>query len=286
MKKHLNSFLIAFAAILLLLVYLTNFNVNRHNYFYVSQPGEISDTMRYRDYKILKDSIELRQRWERQRVSAFGAPGEGSVAGFIGVKYMTECDTCTARLEPPDPSYAKYFLTLPGYYFKNEWEDGTGFFKKHNYYISSSSPRFAFVPETPNEAGSILIPISEKSYKKLHILVKILQGLMFLIVLYFVIVRPVRVLMNIVSGRAFDISNYQILLWTGWVMIIGSILIPVMSLLMSYWFRSSIPPEVKYFFWDALLNTRRIVIAGIAVLLLAYAFKRGHDLHEEQKQFV
>ncbi|RYY12609.1 MAG: DUF2975 domain-containing protein [Chitinophagaceae bacterium] len=285
MKKNLYSFLIAVAAIVLLLAYITNFSLNRRNSYWVSDVLEVSDTMRYGDYKKLKDSADARKRWEKSRVGAFGAPGEGTGVGFIGIRYISECDTCASTASEQRPGIPKYFVQLPGFYFKDEWKEGREFFQKHNFYINSSAPRFTCYPDSPTEPGTVLLPVSESTYNKMNILVKTLQ-LLTLVVIMYIIVRPVRVLMNIANGKAFDISNYQILKWTGWALIIGSLLTPVLSLIINFCFRSSIPPEVKYFFWDNLLNARRTVIAGIAVLLLAYAFKRGHYLHEEQKQFV
>jgi hypothetical protein len=109
---------------------------------------------------------------------------------------------------------------------------------------------------------------------------------MILIFLYFVVARPAKVLINIANGRAFIAENYRILNWTGYVLIAGAVLPPLLSFLLSLLFHASIPAEVGYYFGDHLLRVSKLFITGIGVLVLAKAFRIGYYLQEEQKLIV
>jgi hypothetical protein len=219
---------------------------------------------------------------EKTKGRAHGFPGEQLSTGFVGVRLVSECDSCSPYQIDIDNAPVKYFLQLPGYYFRND-TSGFNFFERHRYYLDSKQPRFAFSPEAPERPGSVLIPLSEGSFKILRVFVRIYSIMTILVFLYFVVARPLKVLINIANGRAFIADNYKILSWAGYVMIAGAILSPLLSLVHNLFFHSNIPDEVGYYFGEHLLRVSKLFIMGIAVLVLAHAFRRGYYLQEEQK---
>ncbi|MCG2614556.1 DUF2975 domain-containing protein [Terrimonas sp. NA20] len=111
------------------------------------------------------------------------------------------------------------------------------------------------------------------------------MGYIFLgigIILFLLILRPVHVLMNIANGKAFVEENHRMLRLSGSVIIefLPFSFLAEVSILQIY--RGSIPSGLEYPLWENLYEKRKGFVVGIALLLLAAAFKKGYELKEEQ----
>lgn len=235
----------------------------------------------------LKDSLDRVRDW---KVHQLRTGGDNISSPFFGVQKIYECDSCNSfdqkkfKLEFEN----NYFIRLNGYTLKN---DAWFFIDKGKYYI-----RHYPVWNTPKEievrysAGyvnlpwdsALLIPISRKTYDIMKVLVIVLLVGVLLFSLYITIVLPVRILYSIATGKPFTKGNIQRLHIIGWVLLGFALLPSLISILIELVLSRKIPNEIYYPFIQSIFDNRAILIAGLIVLLLATAFKRGYQLQKEQ----
>lgn len=127
----------------------------------------------------------------------------------------------------------------------------------------------------------VLIPLSQKQYKVLNILVPVLgYGLMF-VSLYFFIGLPLQILVSISKGNAFNDKNIRRFNSMALVLLIlglGSALFPYIMRLCF-----SVPDDFRLpGFWSAIWDMIGLFIVALAIFIAGKAFQKGNKLQKEQ----
>ncbi|MBP7866432.1 MAG: DUF2975 domain-containing protein [Acidobacteria bacterium] len=110
-------------------------------------------------------------------------------------------------------------------------------------------------------------------------------GLFLSLGLYFVVVIQLANLFEHFSeGRFFEAGSPRCLFRAGWALLLAGLLNPGFKLLVLWTFQGSIAVEGASLPWAFLASEVRpeIVLAGLVLLVLAEAFRRGVSLREEQ----
>lgn len=130
------------------------------------------------------------------------------------------------------------------------------------------------------------VPVSRSGYQWLQALQFILLIGVCLIGIRLLIRIPFRVLYNIARGKPFAERNVRDLSLIGKGIIIIVLAMLVLPLLVRMILASSVPPDVYYPFWNLLYDSRWWLFAGLALLLIARAFRQGYDLQKENTSTV
>jgi len=237
-------------------------------------------------YKKVRDSLEKIINWKKQRLSETGS---SVFLLFAGLNSIEECDSCMNVDEKSIRS--KKFISFAGFVLKRN----ASFRIEGNDYIIDRLPsgegghleqekigvRLA-APADNSKGLTLLVPISASAFNVLEIVLYILFMIAVVAGVWIFIRLPIRVLINIGYGKPFLVQNIRDLNLVGWGIIVtyvGAALLPkLIELLLS----SRIPSAIYFPFWSTLYDNRGGLFFGIAVLILAKAFKQGYKLQQEQ----
>jgi len=142
--------------------------------------------------------------------------------------------------------------------------------------------RFSIPLDENTPAGSLLIPVSPKTYGIMNTLLWILTVSVVLLFGYIFIVLSLRTLYRIARGQPFTKRNIRRLYTIAWALLAIPILPPFINVVIEWFLRNKIPPEFYYPFFQSILDGRHVLLAGFVVLLIAYAFRKGYKLQQDQ----
>lgn len=261
-----------------------------------SQP-HYHDAMLYGDFRKTEDSFR-RVKEERDRVNAGSVYTGTSIGPFGFQKHIKQ-----GHLYDPDPadSLFTYYFSLKGYEVEN---DEVYFFVQDNsynlayiqpdslHYVNSGrdSVSFSHYARKPipfryaAASNALLIPIPEKLY---HILSIVLFALFIVYIAVYVfcfIGLPFQVLLNISKGRPFERKNILYLKAMSFVLAASVFLGVMLSYLAHLIISRHIPGEItrnSTFFGELMDKLHYFVAAGV-LFIIAKAFQRGHKLQNEQ----
>ena len=258
-----------------------------------SFPYSGDDSLPYRQFEKIQDSLQKENN--RQKILNEG-DGSGIKVAFIGISNISECDTCNAFDHGPEEN--KYYLLLPGYFLRDRY-DSEFIFKKGEYYVKHpvwdkvyddsrfghyemKKVPFRFSTDDNATTGSVLIPISRKTYNILSPVLMTLFWMVVIVFLYILFVLPAKVLVRIASGKAFTRKNIRNLTITAWTLLLIPFAIILLQFLLFLLFRRYITNELQLAWLHTFYLCGRIFIAGVVVYLVALAFERGYQLQQEQ----
>jgi hypothetical protein len=257
------------------------------------QNMNIDEDLPYRTYKRIEDSLEQVRQVDRQRVKG---NGDQLKIGPLAIRGISECDTCNSLIESVREK-EKYYLELLNYklegntvftisngnYFLKYFTQDRNYpgYKLGHYDKKQVSIRYAYNEDDKNPLGSVLIPISTTTYTILNVVFIVFTFVYVILVLY-IFVSALQFLYRIAIGNAFNYVNIWNLYFTGWIITGAGVGVPLIAYFISLSFKSTIPPQIHFAFWDMFLNYRPFIFAGVVVLLFASAFKRGYKLQQEQ----
>ena len=293
------AILIAIGFLIFFLLIMTNpadnRKVNNESILNNAEGGVIEGSdPQFEVYSNIMDSFNRIREWNKFRLRG----GGNSVSTpFFGVRHIYECDSCNSFDSKKFKSEYKnkYFIQLNGFTLKTHADF---FIKKDKYFVNHiiwdriysghpSEKKETSLRYSPGSLdfttdSALLIPISKKSYLILEKVVEVLSITLILFLLYTFYVLPGKVLVSIASGQPFTKKNIKRLNITGWVLLISAILPQLILITIEWIMRNRIPNEIHFPFLLSILDHRLILIAGLAVLLIANAFKRGYKLQQEQ----
>jgi hypothetical protein len=209
-----------------------------------------------------------------------------------GYTMITEQDDCASGTY----SYQeKYYLAFRGYRLKNTADFHTA---KGRYFLTSmawsknanGSLRMDRVPrEIPvryvfkSHDGMLLFPLSAQQFKLAKTLTYTVAGIVIILLAFAILILPVRILYFIARGNAFHPTNIRHLRFIGWILI-GLFLVPnIVALIFNLIVSSHIPEEIYLPIVPTLLGNSWLLVAGLTILLIRMAFKKGHEasqIHE------
>jgi len=263
------------------------------------------ENLPYWTYRYKADSIHnLQQAAATHLVTAvFAYP--------FGVGSYLECDTCTDMRWGDWKLMAKnkYYLLLGG--FKQDEKRTEDLFYKPVYYKKLGQSYLKYVQydtiydagrrqvkgykghwvskpiryQAQRELGShddemhLMIPVSKTTYGVLQITMFVILGL-GLVLLWLAFRKFVQVLVEIAKGNAFTVRNYQRLFFIANV-VGGIVLSALLARLVMQWSFKSYYRDDLSITVNWVQNGKWLVVA-LAVYFIARAFKKGHDIQQEQ----
>jgi DUF2975 family protein len=246
-------------------------------------------------YQTLIDSIEQVNRYMTWRLTTVG---NSLTTPLIGISKIEECDTCNSfRSSLKSPGKSKYFVALPNYTIR---QNASYYIEKDKYYVDYFVPDSASSVEVSvghyenkeikiryavgdsDQGGTILIPVSKNAYHFYHVLTLIMMAVLIIVGVFIVLVFPFSILLNIAYGEPFKRSNIRNLSLLGWFLLAVPIVSSIIPLIIGFFLRNDIPDQFYFPFGVVLMESKTWLIAGLAVLLLASAFKQGYKLQQDQ----
>jgi hypothetical protein len=291
MKKKFTPEAIIVAAILVVAVFSTcDFrNYQRFDAEPLAEPVEppfLNDSLPHWRYKAITDSFRRVNLSYNNAVHSFST----STIGYSVFK--------NARNDKTGDDEKEYFLSLGGYRMKPDAhfviENGKGLVKyavwdtvKGDYRIGHTATkpttvRFAKDLVKTDGRGSVLLPLDPGTYRLAKILIWSLFIILTAIFIWAMLVVPVRILTRLGGKNSFNAQNTRGL----YIMAIAAFAIYFIPLLLAglskLFFSGLIPPEMHFNWMENIAKGEGWLLAGLVLLLIARAFKRGEELIEEQ----
>jgi Protein of unknown function (DUF2975) len=252
------------------------------------------------EYTRIRDSVEGVIECQEKQLSN---PGRSQVLGTVGITRIQPSVICDDPQKIRDPEIKNsYYLALAGYKISK----GSGFFLDGNkYMITSGSYRKSgdsygdyVTKEIPvryvksplgfqnSQSGYVLVPIAERVYHVLYVAMIVLGVLVYSLVFYFVIVRTLRIILDISKGHIFSHQNTKDLAVAGRLIMALAIIPLFLQFIFYNVYSKEIPAQITPAFAQVLWENRIYFIIGFIMLLLAKAFARGHRLQKENLSII
>lgn len=261
----------------------------------------------YSEWKtLLNERSEAEDLQKRINEGRSGSSIENPIVGFTKLE---ECNDCTSvdsfyqrQHSSPDISY---YLLLPGFTLSNG---------ENNVFVSKGEPWIAYrkwqgwqgkadsvdpwnefaykklparMRMKSEEIGerreiSIMIPINASFYKYAAIPWGIIITLAALLLVYFGLFVPIRILIYISKGEIFTAYNESRLLLAARCWLLPPLIIIAIQYINSWLFHGYITDDVELMPIQTLRNYQPFIVGGLVFWAVARAFKRGRMLQEEQ----
>jgi hypothetical protein len=248
------------------------------------------DSLSFAEYQSRVDSLFALDQCEKSRLANQGSNLYGGFAGFTTI---SETDSCVQSGSFRLPILKDhYYLALRGYKLKPTTSVSTRngrFFLKtrvantgttNDYMQKETTIRYVSTNDN-NSKGIVLLPVSTKQFSTVKILVYLFVAILLIAGIIALIILPLRILIYIARGNAFTLSNIRDLHIIGWSLVALTIIPNLIAIVLSFIFSPDIPGEIYIPIVDTLLNNSLVLIAGLVVLLIASAFKKGYKVQKE-----
>lgn len=273
---------------------------------YEQQLFALDNNLPHHIYKRLEDSIKNLQ--SLQKISnqlslegwGFGEYGFYKTNHRKIVVYDSSIMHYNTQLVPD----SGYFIGLDNYYLK---EDHSTFRKQDTTFLKypvitkrdsvnkritghyKTKPLLVEVEDLPekitttdNQKRILLIPVTKAKYAWYVIFITLFELLYLLFVIWGIILQPLRVLEDIANQEVFEKKTYQKLYITCYCLWGSLVFDFLMRHLMHWHFSSYIDPAFYIRLSDSITGSFNIIITGIITMAIAYAFKKGYQLQEDQ----
>lgn len=273
---------------------------------YEVQQMLLDKNLPYKDYKTLSDSITHIKQLEK---FANSLSLNGWMLGFMGVhkqlkKNILFFDSSLRKHSLKEVPDTTYYIGLEGYYLKSDHStfrrDDTTFLRypvitKRDTIRKLIDGHFEIKPllvdvqdlpekiDNPlNQKRELLIKVSKQQYKWYLIIFSPIAILTFLLFLWGVILQSIRVVEDIANQAAFRKKTYKKLYITT-ISLWGIVLIKIiMSYSLAAYFSSYIDKAFYLRFFDFISESISYIIGGFITFCLAYAFRKGYQLQQDQ----
>lgn len=223
--------------------------------------------------------------------------GTGVYGSVLGFTHISEADTCEfeypyGKRIPKD----KYFLTLSGYKLK----DGYRFYTRNGKYFMGEenaegtnghdkeiSVRFiadnlvASPFNSGNKKGTVLLPVSQKTFQRFSIPLSIVPALVFLFALYALIVLPFQFFRHVFRTSITNAKSIELMGWMGWGFI-ACYVIPILAFFaVRLFMQNSIPGELYLATPYLLFSNNILFFGGTLMLVLRIGAQKGPTINSK-----
>jgi hypothetical protein len=256
-----------------------------------------NDSLPHREYQRIMDSIKNVETEASTRVKY-----SGSSTSFLGFGFAKWEDNDFVSEEGKTKEPDEYFLKLDNYrttdyLVKSVYQNGKYFLvypvwddpsaSESKGHMEKKEVALKYVPsENSNERGSLFLQVSKSKYNFLQILITLLIWVFGSLYIVAIIYLPAVTLYKISKGEPFHPVNYRYLIIIGSLLIAYAVLPVLVGLFVNKLYNETIPQGLYYPFWEVLIEQKYMVMTGLVLLLIAYAFKKGGKLEEEQALII
>lgn len=173
-----------------------------------------------------------------------------------------------------------HFLVFSGYSLEEGvalfYSNGKNYLRKKD--GSTTESNVGYLPDLK----SILFPISDSTYTFGIVVMVVLLSIVGFTLLYAWLALPINVLVNISRGKMFVHSNIRDLFLIAFTLLGYALLQAIMPFITFLILKKSLPDGFYISLQDQLSANWKIGVIGIIVLIIAFAFKKGYKLQQEQ----
>jgi hypothetical protein len=258
----------------------------------------INDSLPHYEYRQIEDSIQLLEACRQSQRGVIVNSASVMAAGFA---HIHQNDICFSGAETDT-----YFQMLSGYYLLHDAEfytrDGKSFLKyvvwdnndrelrKGHYEIKEIGVRFKSDENgkeiTVTRKGSVLIPVSKKSYGVIKVVTYTVMVLFGICGLCLFVLLPLRVLYSIARGVIFTVRTVRDLFIVGWGLIAFALLPAIFSFIIYKAYDSKIPDEIYLSLPLVFLQYKGLLLAGLIILMVARAFEKGRQVKMDNDAII
>jgi hypothetical protein len=247
----------------------------------------VNDSLPYSRYRLMLDSVEQINNCRAEQLKSIGS---WMLIGWPGFTEINDASICESFPKDDTWNQYKYFLALPGYrlnpnadFYMNNGKYFLKTFVRDTMIGDASTGHFTdkeiairFAKPQAQQPGYALIPVSGQKFKTFSIIMYVLAAALALYIIWSLIILPVRVLRAIAKDNAITELNIRDLAIIGWSLVGFALLPGLFTLLIDFIFRNSIPDGINLIFTDTLAWSKPLILAGLILLLLRRAFKKGY----------
>jgi len=194
----------------------------------------------------------------------------------------------------------RYYLAIPGYHLSPSF---TVVKKERNYFLYPLADSIKhegskqqvtplsirYLPDqsekrivSSTNIGAVLVPLSSAKYHNLQYLFWVLMLIILAGTFYVLCILPVPIVKNIVKRQPFTPRTVRSLFIIGWSLIGFVGLILLISFIAQSVFSNEIPAAFSYSLSEFLMESCVVWIAGLTMLVLAVAFRKGLEIKTER----
>lgn len=266
----------------------------------------LNDSLPHYQYKELEDSLAQIESVKKMNNKLLI---EGFSLGILGfyteIKDSIYIDSITQESKIVERKKANHYLGLSNYYLNSNhyqifrdsgksylkypvWtkidsakKSRTGYYavKALNVDVSELSQEKIYQFNTPR---TLYIPVSKTKFNTLKIIIGGLQTLLAIFSFIVIFLMPIWVLKDIANNACFEERTYKRLFLIS-ITILTNCFINTISPYLIRWFLADTIPDA--FSLNLALSLKEMIsslIAGYIILILAFAFRKGHQLQQEQ----
>lgn len=294
--------IIAAAAIIFSLVMTAQTFDNGPQFDYSSKHIDRTNPSPNNEYVRIRDSLRTVVECEDMQLSDLGVSHFIATIGLSKLPTPVNCGAPVRRGNAENKEC--YYLAVAGYKISKE----SSFYLEGNKYMITSGQQggnksgdsyggnmtkeipVRYVKPAPGfrnqQSGYILVPIPERVYHTLYIVMLVIYGLVCVLVLQYAIIRTLRIILGISKGRMFSHQSTRDLLVAGRVFMALAITPLFLQLVFYYVFNKEIPAQIRPAFGQVVWENKIYFIVGFTMVLIAKAFEKGYKLQKENSSII
>lgn len=239
------------------------------------------DSLPHYQYQLVMDSLQhiTDTEKEKNKINPLGVLAALSVSTFVG--YMPAFRQWYGWYgDNKSHMELDHFLVFSGYSLEEGvalfYSNGKNYLRKKD--GSTTESNVGYLPDLK----SILFPISDSTYTFGIVVMVVLLSIVGFTLLYAWLALPINVLVNISRGKMFVHSNIRDLFLIAFTLLGYALLQAIMPFITFLILKKSLPDGFYISLQDQLSANWKIGVIGIIVLIIAFAFKKGYKLQQEQ----
>lgn len=266
----------------------------------------LNSSLPHYEYKRLEDSL---QQIENLKKMNNGFYVEGFTLGILGfytaIHDSTYIDPTTHSFVTIQKKDTKYYLGLSSYYLGSRryqiFRDSGRTYLKYPIWTkidSSTKSRSGYyavkvldidvenLPEEKtyqtNKPRTLYVPVSSTKFNTLKIVIGGLQILIAIFSFIVIFLLPILIIKDIANNACFEKRTYKRLFLIATTILTNCFIITISPYIIRIFLADTIPDAFSLNLALSLKEMIIWIITGYIILILAFAFRKGHQLQQEQ----
>lgn len=286
--------------------YFDNATIYEYKPLHKKQLNSLNDSLPHYRYKELEDSLaqieSLKKMNNKLLISGFSI---GFLGYYTQIKDSIFIDSITQASKTIERKKVNYYLGLSNYYINSHhyqtFRDSGRTYLKYPIWTkidSAKKSRSGYYDVKPlnidvddlpeekihqfNTPRTLYIQISKTKFNTLKIIIGGLQTLLAIFSFIVIFLMPIWVLKDIANNACFEERTYKRLFLIAITILTNCFINTISPYLIRWFLGDTIPDAFSLNLALSLKNMISSIIAGYVILILAFAFRKGHRLQQEQ----